>query len=253
MICDGDSDQSSFSFCTVTESQHIQKACPIVMRKREGALEILAFKHPVAGCQIVKGGIRSGEQPETAALRELQEESGIASSSTKPRALGTTGGILPGEKWHFYLVAIHGLPEKWEHATKDDHGHVFSFFWQPVDEFLGNDWAKPFIRAIRYAVEKVEKIPASDQANFMDGVETPLRGKILEMVKERGSQKSICPSEVARAIAGDGENLWRKEMKPIREEAVRLAQEGRVTITRKGKPVDPLKFKGIYRISISDG
>jgi hypothetical protein len=37
-------------------------------------------------------------------------------------------------------------------------------------------------------------------------------------------------------------------MQPVRRVAVRLAHEGRVTITRKGKPVDPADFRGIYRL-----
>ncbi len=39
-------------------------------------------------------------------------------------------------------------------------------------------------------------------------------------------------------------------MSPIRRVAVRLAQEGRVVIYRKGKPVDPDNFKGVYRIGL---
>ncbi|MEO0497894.1 MAG: DUF3253 domain-containing protein, partial [Pseudomonadota bacterium] len=61
-------------------------------------------------------------------------------------------------------------------------------------------------------------------------------------------QKSICPSEVARHLAGKDEKAWRLLMKPVRVQAVALAHEGEVTITRKGKPVDPDNFRGVYRI-----
>jgi hypothetical protein len=37
-------------------------------------------------------------------------------------------------------------------------------------------------------------------------------------------------------------------MTPIRRIAVRLASEGRIVILRKGKPVDPADFKGVYRL-----
>ena len=39
-------------------------------------------------------------------------------------------------------------------------------------------------------------------------------------------------------------------MTPVRREAVALADEGRVVIYRKGKPVDPHDFKGVYRIGL---
>ena len=77
---------------------------------------------------------------------------------------------------------------------------------------------------------------------------TDLSETILSMLGARGAGKTICPSEVARAIAGQDEKQWRLLMKPIRAEAVRLAGEGRLTIRRKGKLVDPANFKGIYRI-----
>jgi len=51
--------------------------------------------------------------------------------------------------------------------------------------------------------------------------------------------------DAARAFAGEN---WRRVLGEVRKTAVRLAQEGRVVITRKGKPVDPLSFKGVYRL-----
>lgn len=68
---------------------------------------------------------------------------------------------------------------------------------------------------------------------------------ILELTAERGPDKSICPTDAARAFAGEN---WRKALGEVRKTAVRLAQEGRIVITRKGKPVDPLTFKGVYRL-----
>ena len=77
-----------------------------------------------------------------------------------------------------------------------------------------------------------------------------LRATILDLAAERGPDKTICPSEAARHLAGSNEKEWRKLMKPIRAEAVRLADEGLVEIRRKNKPVDPHDFRGIYRIAI---
>ena len=78
-----------------------------------------------------------------------------------------------------------------------------------------------------------------------------LRATILALAAARGPDKTICPSEAARALAGPNEKAWRRLMKPIRAEAVRLADDGLVEIRRKGRPVNPRDFKGIYRIAIA--
>lgn len=70
-------------------------------------------------------------------------------------------------------------------------------------------------------------------------------------VAARGDDKTICPSEVARALAGSNEKDWRRLMKPIRAEAVRLADAGRLDIRRKGKTVDPHDFRGVYRLAVA--
>ncbi len=55
----------------------VDKVCPVVFRDAS-MQQILAFEHPKAGVQLVKGGIEPGESVRAAALRELAEESGIA-------------------------------------------------------------------------------------------------------------------------------------------------------------------------------
>ena len=59
---------------------------------------------------------------------------------------------------------------------------------------------------------------------------------------------SISPTEVAQALANDA--AWHTLMPEVRRVAIRLALEGRLVITRKGKPVDPADFKGVYRLSL---
>ncbi|WP_182084563.1 DUF3253 domain-containing protein [Aureimonas sp. ME7] len=76
-----------------------------------------------------------------------------------------------------------------------------------------------------------------------------LRQTMLRMVEERGPDKTVCPSEVARALAGSNEKEWRLLMQPIRQEAVRLAEAGNLVIKRKGKPLAPADLKGIYRLA----
>jgi hypothetical protein len=72
--------------------------------------------------------------------------------------------------------------------------------------------------------------------------------EMLALITARGPGKTICPSDVARAIAGSESSAWGPLMTPIRRIAVRLASEGRIVILRKGKPVDPADFKGVYRL-----
>lgn len=68
------------------------KACPVVVRQKQGCLEILAFRHPIAGCQLVKGSIEAGEDAGRAALRELCQDAGINSF------LGTIQ-VEPDQEW----------------------------------------------------------------------------------------------------------------------------------------------------------
>ena len=79
-----------------------------------------------------------------------------------------------------------------------------------------------------------------------------IEGVILALAAARGPAKTICPSEAARAIAGDRPEQWSRLMGPIRQVAVRLMKEGRIVIRRKGRPVDPDDFKGVYRISLAE-
>ena len=77
-----------------------------------------------------------------------------------------------------------------------------------------------------------------------------LESAILRLAAERGAGRTICPSEAARAIGGDHPDGWGPLMQPIRRIAVRLMKEGRIVITRKGRPVDPDDFRGVYRLSL---
>lgn len=75
--------------------------------------------------------------------------------------------------------------------------------------------------------------------------------EILRLTAERGPGKTICPSEAAKAAAEGAD--WNRLMPLVRRVAVSLAREGRIVITRKGKPVDPDDFKGVYRLGARAG
>jgi hypothetical protein len=71
---------------------------------------------------------------------------------------------------------------------------------------------------------------------------------LLDLIAGLPEGKSLDPTAVARALAGADEKVWRLQMTPIRNIAIRLADDGKASILRKGKPVDPHDFKGVYRI-----
>ncbi|MEO0721789.1 MAG: DUF3253 domain-containing protein [Pseudomonadota bacterium] len=80
-----------------------------------------------------------------------------------------------------------------------------------------------------------------------DEADNPVRDAILSLTETRGIGKTICPTEAARAVS---EDKWRKLLPDVRVEAVRLAKAGDIAIYRKGKPVDPDAFKGVYRLGL---
>jgi hypothetical protein len=63
------------------------------------------------------------------------------------------------------------------------------------------------------------------------------------------SARSISPEDAARTLDPE---TWRKRLVDIRAAAIRLAGAGEVTILRKGRPVDPGDFKGVWRIARTD-
>ena len=73
-----------------------------------------------------------------------------------------------------------------------------------------------------------------------------IEAEIVRLATERGADKSICPSEVARALDPE----WRSMMTAVRRAAVRLAAAGRIDILRKGKPVAVQDVRGVIRLRL---
>jgi hypothetical protein len=76
---------------------------------------------------------------------------------------------------------------------------------------------------------------------------TQIRQKILELVNARGVGKSICPSEVARALAPED---WRAAMPAVRAEAQLLVDEQAIIATQQGEIVSPLTARGPIRLAL---
>jgi hypothetical protein len=73
---------------------------------------------------------------------------------------------------------------------------------------------------------------------------------ILDLLSRRPAGLTISPMDVARRLGGDHPDGWGPLMQPVRRAAVKLMKEGRLVVTRKGRPVDPDDFRGVYRLTL---
>ncbi len=71
---------------------------------------------------------------------------------------------------------------------------------------------------------------------------------------ERGAP--VDPRSIAIEIADDRarenspKDAWRKYLLAVKQQAKNLARQGRISILRRGKPVDPNKMKGLVKLSL---
>ncbi len=84
---------------------------------------------------------------------------------------------------------------------------------------------------------------AKNKKNLLD--KNLMESKIIELCNLR-KPKSICPSEVVRALF---EN-WQPYMEPVREVSRKLHLEQKIVITQKEIPIKDINFKGPIRIKI---
>lgn len=122
------------------------KVCPVVLR----SAEILAFRHPQAGVQLVKGTVEPGEDFRAAALRELAEESGITAATIRVD-LGWWPSDVGAPVWSMHLCHVdQPLSESWVHHALEDTGMDFAFFWQHLasEDFAG--WHPVHANAVRF-------------------------------------------------------------------------------------------------------
>lgn len=77
-----------------------------------------------------------------------------------------------------------------------------------------------------------------------------ITAEIIRQTTERGTNASICPSEVARALAVE----WRPLLGPVRRAAFGLARAGQIEVLRKGRAVDidsgPDAARGVIRLRL---
>ena len=68
---------------------------------------------------------------------------------------------------------------------------------------------------------------------------------MLKIAAERGPEKSLCPTDVARAVSAED---WRPLLGAVRKVAADLARQGKLEILRKGKPINPDEMRGVIRL-----
>lgn len=113
-----------------------------VTRRRGPVPELLVFDHvdvPEAGTQIPAGGVRPGEELETAVRREVAEETGLTDT--------VVAGILATDRrphpttrrrrttTFFHLRAAPATPDSWIHrvtGTDEDEGMIFACRFLPL-------------------------------------------------------------------------------------------------------------------------
>ena len=79
-----------------------------------------------------------------------------------------------------------------------------------------------------------------------------LETTILMLLGKVSNGGSICPSEVARAVACGDETAWRPLMEDVRRAARRLCEKGKIEITQNGSRVDPSRARGPIRLRRTD-
>ena len=89
--------------------------------------------------------------------------------------------------------------------------------------------------------------------NEIEKEEDPIILYIMKAV-ERGSP--VAPRDIAIEIADDRakenspKDAWRKYFLAVKQQAKNLARSGRISILRRGKPIDPNKMKGLVKFSL---
>ena len=147
-------------------NHYTQKVCPVILRQQDDTWQILAFRHPTAGTQLIKGTLEHGEKPEEGVLRELAEESGILHAAVV-KELGELDMHAAAQHWHIFLCHVaDDLPEEWDFFTTDGGGQLFHFFWHNLTEAPDESWHAHFQTALSFIWIMLESSSLYKSATF---------------------------------------------------------------------------------------
>ena len=80
-----------------------------------------------------------------------------------------------------------------------------------------------------------------------DPIEAAIFEKLAKADPKGVGGKSIEPAEVAKELQPE---QWQRMLPKVRGIALGLMRQGKLTITKKGKPVDPNAVKGVIRLRL---
>lgn len=75
-----------------------------------------------------------------------------------------------------------------------------------------------------------------------------IEATILALLESRAPGRTICPSEAARALAGDGD--FRALMEPVRAQAWAMVDRAELEITQRGVPARRFTARGPIRLRL---
>lgn len=75
---------------------------------------------------------------------------------------------------------------------------------------------------------------------------------ILDLCAAAEPSQTLDPEDIAKAFAKVAGNpnvvTWEGYLLSVKDNAVKLAKDGKIKVYRKGVAVDPAELKGVYRI-----
>ena len=75
----------------------------------------------------------------------------------------------------------------------------------------------------------------------------PIEAAITDKLAKLAPGKSIEPAEVAKELQPE---QWQRMLPKVKAVALGMMRQGRLTITKKGKPIDPAAMKGVIRLRL---
>jgi 8-oxo-dGTP pyrophosphatase MutT (NUDIX family) len=135
-----------------------QKSFSYIIRASQADLELLVFDSlEEPDLEVPKGSAQPGGTPAQAALREVEEESGLT-GLILIRELGVT--LWQDEEQHFFLFrADESLPDRFEHEVTGqdgDRGMRYQYRWLEITPALSQSLVQGSNRFVRELMAALE-------------------------------------------------------------------------------------------------